>query len=110
MLYCVSCRELMEGACGQRRHQTRAPQPEDQVLLFRGDSIQAGILEAMLKDAGLPYLREGRLGSGFTAWAGEMLESYSIYVPYALYDKANELALVLKTAPDETPEGEVEAE
>ncbi len=99
MLYCLQCRELMDAPCPTRRHETRDPQPDDQVLLFRGDSIQAGIMEAMLRDEGLPFLKEGRLGAGMATWAGEMLEYYSIYVPYALYDKANELALVLKEAP-----------
>lgn len=99
MRYCPRCRELMEEPCAIRRHETREPRPDDQVLLFKGDSIQAGILDAMLREAGLPFLREGRLGSGLTAWAGGLLESYSIYVPYALYDQANELAVVLKDAP-----------
>ncbi len=99
MLYCVQCRELMEAPCARRRHETREPQPEDQVLLFRGDSIQAGILAAMLNEEGLPFLREGRLGAGIATWAGEMLETYSLYVPYALYDRANELALVLRPIP-----------
>jgi len=99
MRYCVQCRELRETPCPKRRHQTRAPLEGDQVLLFKGDSVQAGILDTMLKEAGLPFLREGRLGSGLTAWAGEMLEYYSIFVPWALYDKANALAMVLKAPP-----------
>jgi len=110
MHYCVQCRELRETPCPKRRHQTRAPLAGDQVLLFKGDSVQAGILDAMLKEAGLPFLREGRLGSGLTAWAGEMLESYSIYVPFALYDKANELAMVLKTPPQGPDAGTEAAE
>lgn len=105
MYYCVQCRELTESPCAVRRHSVREPRPDDQVLLFRGDDIQAGILEAMLKDAGIPCLREGRLGSGLTTWAGGMLESYSIYVPFALYEKADELAVVLREAPDEWAEG-----
>lgn len=103
MLYCIQCRELMEAPCPTRHHTSREPRPDDQVLLFRGSNIQAGIMEAMLKEEGLPFLKEGRLGAGLATWAGEMLESYSIYVPYALYDKANELALVLKEAPEEAP-------
>ncbi|MDD4081465.1 MAG: hypothetical protein PHP02_08680 [Eubacteriales bacterium] len=101
MMYCVQCRELLDAPCPKRRHVMREPEDGDQVLLFRGDAVQAGILDAMLKDAGIPLLREGRLGSGLTAWAGEMLESYSVYVPWALYGKANELAMVLKAPPQE---------
>ncbi|MDD2562457.1 MAG: hypothetical protein PHG11_09110 [Eubacteriales bacterium] len=110
MLYCADCRELMDAPCPKRRHVTRVPEEGDPVLLFRGDAVQAGILDAMLKEAGLPFLREGRLGSGLTAWAGEMLESYSIYVPFALYDKANELAMVLKTPPQGPDAGTEAAE
>ena len=110
MHYCVDCRELMDAPCPKRRHVTRAPEEGDQVLLFRGDPVQAGILDAMLRDAGIPFLREGRLGSGMTAWAGEMLENYSVYVPWALYDRANELAMVLKTPPRGPDEGDEAAE
>lgn len=99
MLYCVQCRELMESPCPIRRHATREPRPDDQVLLFKGDSIQTGILASMLTDAHLPFLREGRLGAGLATWAGEMLEYYSVYVPCALYEKAGELAMVLQSAP-----------
>ena len=67
MLYCADCRELMDAPCPKRRHVTRVPEEGDPVLLFRGDAVQAGILDAMLKEAGLPFLREGRLGSGLTA-------------------------------------------
>ena len=104
MLYCIQCRELMDAPCGIRRHETRAPQTGDQVLLFRGDSIQAGILTSMLKEENLPFLREGRMGAGLTTWAGEMMESYSLYVPFERYDQASELAMVLVSAPVENPE------
>lgn len=105
MLYCETCKELRDTPCPQRRHRSRAPEHNDPVLLMRGDQIQAGMMEEIIRQAGIPLLKEGRLGAGMTTWAGTMLEEYSLYVPYAAYDKAKELILIPPVG-EEAPEDE----
>ncbi len=98
MLYCEKCRALVDNRCEKTGHATRSVREQDPVLVFKGDPIQAGQLEEMLRDQDIPYLKEGLLGAGMTTWAGPMMELFSFYVPYSRLEAAEELAMVLRPA------------
>lgn len=99
MLYCEKCKTLVEGRCPKSGHALRAPEDNDPVLLMQLDSIQAGMAEAMLQENGIPVLKQGMLGAGLTTWTGGMLEEYSLYVPFAALEKAEEVLTPLLEPP-----------
>lgn len=104
MLYCEKCRMMAEnGRCNNCKGKgpLREPLNNDPVLLARTDQVSAAMLEGILQDERIPFLKEGRMGAGMTTWAGGMLEEYSFYVPYGVLAQAAELAqVVFDGAPD----------
>lgn len=95
MQYCEICKTLAPDHCFHEDHSLRAPRDNDPVLLLTTDPLHADMLEPLLKDADIPYVRQGRLGVGMTLRAGNMLEEYSFYVPYSAYEQASELSMVV---------------
>lgn len=109
MLYCETCKELLDAPCPQRGHQTREPKSNDPVLLMRGDPIRAGMMEEIIRQADIPVLKEGLLGAGMTMWTGGMLEEHSLFVPFAAYERAKEL-IELPPIAEESPDDDGPAE
>lgn len=101
MLYCEQCKMLMPEHCMKRGHQVRQPQDNDPVLLMKAGTVQAAMYEEMLRQAGIPTLKQGRMGAGLSTWAGPMLEEYSLFVPYQAMEQA--LAVITPPADDEAP-------
>lgn len=104
MLYCEKCRMMADnGRCDSCKGKgpLRQPLDNDPVLLAKTDQVSAAMLEGILQDESVPFLKEGRMGAGMTTWAGGMLEEYSFYVPYGVLNQAAELAkVVFDGAPD----------
>lgn len=104
MLYCEKCRTLVEESCPlHKQKHLREPRPNDPVLIAELSGISAAMLEGLLLDEKLPFLKEGRLGAGMSVWIGRMMETYSFYVPYDLREQALGLYALVCEAPEETP-------
>lgn len=108
MLYCEQCKMLVQERCQKGSHALREPRENDPVLLVKADTVQAAMLEEMLKQGGIPTLKEGRMGAGLATWAGPMLEEYSLFVPYQAMEQA--LAIISPPPADEAAPAEADAE
>ena len=84
MMYCERCQQIVEEAscptCGSTR--LREPKEKDPCFLTEQDFIHTGILEDILGQNNIPYLRKK---------VGPMLERGRFYVPCELLPKAREL-------------------
>ena len=101
-MYCERCQRLTEGEicpeCGKKCH--RDPLPEDPCFLLSGGQIWVDMACELLDQEKIPYLKQGSLGAAMTVLTGFSLEMYSLYVPYAQYDRAREITQAV------FPEGE----
>ena len=83
-MYCEKCKRVFEGeqcpAC--RRSKVRTPESGDLCFLTEQDYVSSGILEDMLKQEGIPYLRKDVMGAGMAIKVGPMLEYSRVYVPF----------------------------
>ena len=101
-MYCERCKRLTEDEicpeCGKKCH--REALPEDPCFLLSGGQIWADMACELLDQEKIPYLKQGSLGAAMTALTGFSLEMYSLYVPFAQYDRAREVTQAV------FPEGE----
>ncbi len=105
MMYCEYCSSLVEGdRCPTCRNRNlREPKEKDPCFLTEQDFIHSGILEDVLQQSGIPFLKKNVLGAGLAIKVGPMLDRGRFYVAYDLLPKAQELADGL-FAPDESEE------
>ena len=93
MMYCEKCCQAVEEAscptCGSSR--LREAKEKDPCFLTEQDFIHTGILEDILGQNNIPFLRKNVLGAGMAIKVGPMLERGRFYVPYELLPKAQEL-------------------
>ena len=96
MLYCTSCGLITDGPCprcGRSSDKLRAPRPEDPVFLISCRTLQAAMLEPLLKENNIPYYRSGALGAALATKLGSLFELYSIYVSWESYQQARDLII-----------------
>ena len=83
-MYCEKCSRVVDGdrcpVCKSRR--VREPGAKDPCYLTEQDYISSGILEDMLKQGNIPYLKKDVMGAGMAIKVGPMLERSRFYVPY----------------------------
>ena len=83
-MYCEKCRRIIEADrcpfCKNRR--AREPEPEDICFLTEQDYVSTGILEDVLKQQGIPFLKKDVMGAGMAIKVGPMLERSRFYVAY----------------------------
>lgn len=93
MMYCEKCCQAVEEAscptCGSSR--LREAKEKDPCFLTEQDFIHTGILEDILGQNSIPFLRKNVLGAGMAIKVGPMLERGRFYVPYELLPKAQAL-------------------
>ena len=93
-MYCEKCNRIFEGdhcpVC--RKSKVREPEPKDPCFLSEQDYISAGILEDLLKQNGIPFLKKDVLGAGMAIKVGPMLERSRFYVPYEQLEDAAVIA------------------
>ena len=105
MPYCEKCRTIVDDICpAHKQKHLREPEPNDPVLIAELSGITAAMLEGVLLDEKLPFLKEGRLGAGMSVWIGSMMENYSFFVPYALREQAQGLYALVCQAPAQAGE------
>lgn len=101
-MYCEHCQRLNEGEicpeCGKRCK--RDALPEDPCFLLSGRQIWVDMACELLDQEKIPYLKQGSLGAAMTVLTGLSLEMYSLYVPFAQYERAREITRAV------FPEGE----
>ena len=92
-MYCERCQRLTEGEvcpeCGKKCR--RDALPEDPCFLLSGRQIWVDMACELLDQEKIPYLKQGSLGAAMTVLTGLSLEVYSLYVPFAKYEKAREI-------------------
>ena len=109
-MYCEKCSRVFEGercpGCGSRKF--RPAEPDDVCFLTEQDYVSSGILEDVLKENGIPYLKKDVMGAGMAIKVGPMLERSRFYVSYPLLEKAEAVVGDLFAAPDEGAPAEEE--
>ena len=107
-MYCERCSRIVEEErcpyCKNRK--LREPEAKDPCLLTEQDYITSGILEDVLKQNSIPFLKKGVMGAGLAIKVGPMLERSRFYVPFELLESASAVADELLGA----PEGDTEPE
>ena len=92
-MYCEKCCRIIEGdrcpVCKSRK--VREPEPNDLCLLTEQDYISSGILEDILKQNSIPYLKKGVMGAGLAIKVGPMLDRSRFYVPYERLEEAESI-------------------
>ena len=83
-MYCEKCcRILEETRCPHcKNRKTRDPEPKDPCLLTEQDYISSSILEDVLKQNGIPFLKKDVMGAGMAIKVGPMLDRGRFYVLY----------------------------
>ena len=101
-MYCEKCKRMVEAACcphcGSRK--VRMPEAGDLVLLAEEDYITTGILEDLLRQEGIPYLKKDVMGAGMAIKVGPMLERSRFYVAYEQLPAARAVMEELAAAPE----------
>lgn len=93
MFYCeqcmLPCNENKCPGCGTKG--LSVLKGNDPVYLFSKEAIWAGGIEDILKEHGIPCLKQGIHGAAITAKMGDITETYRFFVPYSAYEKSKEL-------------------
>ena len=104
-MYCERCSRIMEGdrcpVCRSRK--VREPEPKDPCFLAEQDYISSGILEDVLKQNGIPFLKKDVMGAGMAIKVGPMLERSRFYVPF---DRLQDAVSVMDEVFPASPAGE----
>lgn len=70
---------------------TENAKTEGMCFLVERDSVWAGMLADVLRQHGIPFVKESSLGAGMAIRAGSLLETIRFYVPAAHLSAAKEL-------------------
>jgi len=102
-MYCERCKILTDNtvcSCGAKN--LREPNKNDAVYLTTKDQIFSSMLEDVLGQHGIPCLKQAKLGAAFvrTVGFGTRFEEYRFFVPFEMFDRANELLEELFTDAD----------
>ncbi len=104
-MYCEKCCRIIEEKercpiCKGRS--IRFPEAKDPCFLTEQNYINSSILEDVLNQNGIPFLKKGSLGAGLAVRVGPVLEWNKFYVAYDVLDRAQELTDELFSESDAT--------
>lgn len=89
-MYCETCSRIVEEDrcpfCKNRR--LREPGPKDPCFVAEQDYVSSSILEDVLKQNGIPFLKKSVLGAGIAIRVGPVLDRSRFFVPYEQLEKA----------------------
>lgn len=89
-MYCEKCYRVIDAdrcpVCKSRK--VREPEAKDPCYLTEQDFISSGILEDILKQNNIPYLKKDVMGAGMAIKVGPMLERSRFYVPFEQLSQA----------------------
>ena len=101
-MYCEKCCRIIEAdrcpVCKSKR--VREPEAKDPCFLTEQDYLSSGILEDLLKQNGIPYLKKDVMGAGLAIKVGPMLERSRFYVPFEQLESAR--AVTEEVFPEES--------
>ena len=102
-MYCEKCKRIIESdRCPHcRSRKVREPGPDDLCLLTEQDYLSSGMLEDVLKQNNIPYLKKEVMGAGLSIKVGPMLDRSRFYVLYGLLDSAQAVVDDLFAVPTE---------
>ena len=107
-MYCEKCCRIIEVErcpfCRSRK--VREPEPKDPCLLTEQDYISSGILEDLLKQNSIPYLKKDVMGAGLAIKVGPMLDRSRFYIPFGQYEEAKELVEEVFSSGGEEEDGQ----
>ena len=105
-MYCEKCKRIIEGercpACGSKK--VRNPESGDLCFVTEQDYVSSGILEDILQQNGVPFLKKDVMGAGMAIKVGPFLERSRFYVPYERYQEAETIAEDLLSVSEEEAE------
>ena len=103
-MYCEKCNRIIGATrcpvCKSRK--IREPKAKDPCYLTEQDYISSGILEDVLKQNHIPYLKKDVMGAGMAIKVGPMLERSRFYVPFEQLDSATAIMEDLFSAAGES--------
>ena len=107
-MYCEKCCRIIESSpcpvCRGRK--VREPGPKDPCFLTELDYLSSGILDDVLRQNGIPFLKKEVMGAGLAIKVGPMLDRSRFYVAFELLDRAAAIADELFSAlPEDAAEG-----
>ena len=102
-MYCEKCCRFIEAdrcpVC--KSSHVREPEPTDPCFLTEQDYIPSGILEDVLTQNGIPYLKKNVMGAGLAIKVGPMLDRSRFYVSFEQLKSAEEIVTELFSAPEQ---------
>ena len=101
-MYCDNCSRIVDtDRCPYcRSRKIREPEPKDPCFLTEQNYVSSGILEDVLKQNGIPFLKKEVMGAGLSIKVGPMLDRSRFYVPYAQLESAAAIVDELFAVPD----------
>lgn len=101
MIYCPHCRQLNETErCPQCHKWDGRPPEEDDLCLFAElDSVWSPILDDLLHQAEVPFVRQ--VTSGASTLLGSTMTRWRFYAPYGKLAAAREVREELSVPPEE---------
>lgn len=83
-MYCEKCCRIFDGEhCPNcRKSNVRQPEQGDPCFLAEENYVTSTILEDLLKQNNIPYLKKDVMGAGMAIKVGPMLERSRFYVPF----------------------------
>ena len=102
-MYCEKCCRIIDTpACPFCKKSTvREPEPKDACFLTELDYLPSSILEDLLAQNGIPFLKKGVLGAGLSIRVGPMLDRSRFYVSIEHLDEATAVLNDLFSAAEE---------
>ncbi len=94
MKICSKCKvAVVNGVCPlcERTKFITEAKEDDLVIVKETDYVSSFLIEDILNEAGIRFMKKGSLGRAVTLYVGEMSESFIFYVMAKDYDKALEL-------------------
>ena len=82
--YCEKCMRIIDAdRCPHCRHsKVREPEASDLCFLTEQDYIRSGILDDVLKQSSIPFLKKDVMGAGLAIKVGPMLDWSRFYVAF----------------------------
>ncbi len=95
MQVCSKCKAVAINnvcpACRRTKYISEA-KADDLVIVTEADYVTSFLIEDILNEAGIKFMKKGALGGAITLYVGEMTEIFKFFVMAKDYDKA--LALI----------------
>ncbi|MBR3494018.1 MAG: hypothetical protein IKH38_01195 [Clostridia bacterium] len=109
-MYCEKCCRIIDSdrcpVCKSRR--VREPEAKDPCFLTELGYINSSVLEDLLRQNQIPFMKKDAIGAGITSRIGVVLEKNIFYVPYEELEAAKAIVEELFTEVQEDAEEQPE--